>query len=60
MAQGKQIRLGTLRLRVQFLASFSGLGIHCCHELWYRSQMQLRCGIAVAVAVAVAGMHSSD
>ena len=31
MVQWKQIRLGTMRLRVQSLASFSGLKIH---ELW--------------------------
>ena len=36
-AQQKQIRLGTVRLRVQSLASFRGLRIwHCC-ELWCRS-----------------------
>ena len=27
-----------------------GLRTSCCHELWYRLQMQLRSGIAVAVA----------
>ena len=31
------------------LASFSGLRIRCCCELWYRSQTQLGSGIAVAV-----------
>ena len=28
----------------------SGLRIRSCHELWCRSQMQFRSGIAVAVA----------
>ena len=34
---------------VQSLASLSGLRIRRCCELWHRSQMRLRCGIAVAV-----------
>ena len=33
MAHWKQIRLGTMRLWVQSLASLSGLRIHCYHEL---------------------------
>ena len=36
MAQWKQIQLGTLRLRVQSLASHSGLRIWRCCELWCR------------------------
>ena len=32
------------------LALLSGLGIRCCHELWYRLQMWLVSGVAVAVA----------
>ena len=48
VAQWKQIRLGTMRLRVQFLASLSGLRIWRCCELWCRLQMQLGYGIAVA------------
>ena len=36
-------------MRVQSLASLSGLRIQHCCELWYRSQMQLRSHIAVAV-----------
>ena len=36
--------------RVQSLASFSGLRIQRCHELWCRSQMRLGSGVAVAVA----------
>ena len=31
------------------VASLGGLSIRCCHELWCRSQMQLRSDIAVAV-----------
>ena len=42
MAQQKLIRLGTMRLQVQSLASLSGLWIQCCHELWCGSQMWLR------------------
>ena len=34
MAQQKQIQLGTMTLRVQSLASLSGLRIWRCCELW--------------------------
>ena len=54
VAQQKRIRRGTMSLRVQSLASLSGLRIRRCHELWCRSQTWLRPGVAVAVAVAVA------
>ena len=50
VAQRKRIRLGTVRLRVQSLASLSGLRIRCCHELWCRLQTRLGSGVAVAVA----------
>ena len=33
VAQRKQIQLGTMRLQVQSLDSFSGLSIRHCHEL---------------------------
>jgi len=36
MVQWKQIRLGTMRLWVRFLASLSGLKIWHCRELWCR------------------------
>ena len=49
VAQWKQIQLGTLRLWVQYLASLSRLRIWCCRELWCKSQMQLRSGVAVAM-----------
>ena len=49
VAQQKGIRLGTMRLWVQSLASVSGLRIWSSHELWYSSQMQLRSGVAVAM-----------
>ena len=39
LAQGLTIRLGTMRLRVRFLASISGLRIRCCRE--FRSQTWL-------------------
>ena len=42
MVQWKRSQLGTMRLQVQSLASLSGLRIRCCHELWFRLQMQLR------------------
>ena len=38
MAQGRRIRLASMRLRVRSLASLSGLMIWCCCELWCRSQ----------------------
>ena len=44
------------RMQVWSLALFSGLRIQCCCELWCRSQMRLRSGVAVAVA----GSYSSD
>ena len=40
----------SMRLWVPSLASLSGLRIQCYHELWRRSQMWLRYGVAVAVA----------
>ena len=48
VAQQKRIQLGTMRLRVRFLALLSGLRIWCCPELWCRSQMQLGSCVAVA------------
>ena len=42
MAQWKQIRLGTMRLRVRSLPLLSGLTIRRCHELWCRS---VSCGV---------------
>ena len=46
MAQWKRAK----RMQVQSLALLSGLRIQHWHELWYRSQMQLRSYVAVAVA----------
>ena len=48
VAQGKQIRRGSMRSRVRSLSSLSGLRIQCCRELWCRSQMHLASGVAVA------------
>ena len=45
-------RLISMRMQVRPMASLSGLGIRCCHQLWYRSQMQLGSGVAVAVVQA--------
>ena len=53
LVQQKGIRLGSTRTRVRSLALLSGLRIP---ELWCRSQMQLRSGVAVAVA----GSYSSN
>ena len=50
VAQGKQIRLGTMRLQVRSLASLSGLRIRHCHELWCMSQKQFGSCIAMAMA----------
>ena len=50
VAQGKQIRLGTMRLRVRSLASLSGLRIRRCRELWCGLQTQLGSRIAVDLA----------
>ena len=44
--QWKQIRVGTMRLRVRSLAFLSGLRIQHRHELWWVTQ--LRSGAAVA------------
>ena len=49
VVQQEQIRLGTMGLRVQSLASLSRLRIQCCHDLWCRSQTQLGSLIALAV-----------
>ena len=49
VADWKRIWLGTMRLRVRFLASLSGLNIQCCHELWCRLQMRLGSCVAVSV-----------
>ena len=49
VVQQKRIRLGTMGLQVPPLASFGGLRIRRCHELWCRSQVQLGTWIAVAV-----------
>ena len=53
VVQRKQIQLVTMRLRVQSLASLSGLRIQCCPELWCRSQTQLGSDVAVAVGCGV-------
>ena len=47
-AQQKRIPLGTTRLKVQSLASLSGLRMWRCRELWCRPQTQLGSGVAVA------------
>ena len=52
MAQQVKNLLVSMRIRVRSLPSLSGLRIRYCHELWYRSQMQLRYHTVVAVAVA--------
>ena len=49
VAQWKQIRLGTMRLWVQSLASLSDLRIRHCPELLCRSQTQLGSRVAAAL-----------
>ena len=49
MVQWKRIQLGTVRLQVRSLASLSGLRVRSCLELWCRSQMLLRSGVAMAL-----------
>ena len=51
MVQWKQISLVSMRMQIQSLPLLSGLRIRHCHELWFRSQTQLRSHVAVAVAV---------
>ena len=55
---GNEHQLVFMRMRVRSLASLSVLRIQGCHELWCRSQMQLRSQVAV-VAVKASG-NSSD
>ena len=50
VAQWKRIQLGTMGSCVRSLALISGLRIQHCHELWCRSQMQLKSDVAMAVA----------
>ena len=49
VAQCGRIQLVSLGMWLRSLALLSGLRIQCCHEMWCRSQMQLRSDIAVAV-----------
>ena len=58
MVQWKRIPLGPMRLRAQSLASFHGLRIWHCRELWWR--LQRRLGSCVAGAGAGAGSCSSN
>ena len=50
MAQRKLILLASMRTQVRSLASFSGLRIRCCHELWCRSETRLGSRVAVVLA----------
>ena len=52
MAQRELIQLVSMRMQVRSLALLSGLRIQRCLELWCKSQMWLRSGVAVLVAVA--------
>ena len=47
-----------MRIWVQSLVLLTGLRMQCCPELWYKSQMQLRSGIAVIVVYT--SNYSSD
>ena len=57
MAQQVKNRLVSMRMRVQSLASLSGLRIQHCHKMQQRSKIWL--GSCVAVAVAKASSCSS-
>ena len=48
-AEEMNLTCKSMRTQVLSLASFSGLRIWHCHELWCRSQMRLGSGIGVAV-----------
>ena len=50
MAKWKQIQLVSMRIQVQSLAPFSGLGIQRCRELECRSKIGFGSRVAVAVA----------
>ena len=52
MAQWKWIWLVSMRMWVWSLVLLNGSGIQHCHELWCRSLVPLRSGVAVAVALA--------
>ena len=58
VAQRKQIWLAFMRTQIWSLASFSGLKIQHCCELWRR--LQARLGSCVSVAVVWVGGYSSD
>ena len=47
-----ETNLTSMGIQVRSLASFSGLRIQCCHNLWCTSQIQLRSCVAMAVAKA--------
>ena len=56
--QQKQIRLVSVRIWIQSLASLSGLRSWGCHKLWCKSQTWLGSRIAVAVVSASSCSYS--
>ena len=48
-----------MRMWVGCLASLRGLRTRCCHELWWKSQKQLRSGLPVAVVQAGSCSYNS-
>ena len=60
VAQQKQIRPGTMRSGVRFLASLIGLSIPCCWELWCRSQMRLGSGTLLCLCCRLAATAPSS
>ena len=58
MAQPLATWLASVRMRVRFLASLSGLRIRHCCEFWWSSQMRLRSWVAVAQVQA--GGYNTD
>ena len=50
-SEGQRPNVVSLRRRVRFLASPSGLRIWRCHKLWCSLQMWLRSGVAMSCGV---------
>ena len=46
-AKWRWIQRVSMRMRVPSLASLSGSGVRCCHELWCRSRSWCCCGCGV-------------
>ena len=47
VGQRAKTQLVSMRMRVPSLASFSGLRVRCCRELWCKSQAWLESSVAI-------------